>query len=355
MTANLDESALLLGIDLGTARSALASSRQVRAMMATVVGYPKDIIGVKILNQTRVIGAEAIEKRSFLDLCHPLGEGVLKEASERDLEAAHDLLEHLVAMAGPGPGERICGIIGVPARATAANKGALLAIAARFMDIAMVVSEPFLVAYGQDRLHDAIVIDLGAGTIDLCAMRGTLPTAESQVSILKGGDYIDARLEEAIRDACPGVAIDRYLIRAIKEQHAFVGEADRQALVTLRVHGRPVELDVTDAVRMACETILMDIVEQIKRLLPLFSPESQPVALANLVLAGGGSRIRGLGTAIEGALGDYGQARTWTVADPDLAGAEGALKLAMELPPDYWDQVGQKIVGHASPGAVVPY
>lgn len=337
--------ALLLGIDLGTARTAVVSNRKLKSLMSSVVGYPKDIIGVKILNRTQVIGNEAIEKRSYLDLYYPLQDGVLKEASDKDLEAAHELLKHIVELAEPVSGDKICGIIGVPARASVANKGQLLKIAADLMDIAMVVSEPFMVAYGLNKLNNAIIIDVGAGTIDVCALRGTIPGPESQLSVLKGGNYIDRLLEAAIRDAYSGVQMDRYLAQSIKERYAFVGEAGQQVVLPLRIHGKPADVDVTEAIRVTCETILADIVENIKRMLLLFDPESQSEALANLILAGGGSRIRGLGSMIEAHLRDYGVVKVSAVSDPEFAGAEGALKLATELPPEYWDQIGEKVGG----------
>ncbi|MBF0215250.1 MAG: hypothetical protein HQM00_17110, partial [Magnetococcales bacterium] len=151
MTTKKTEKVLLLGIDLGTARTAVMSNRQFKGLVHSVVGYPKDIIGVKILNRTQVVGAEAIEKRALLDLYHPLQDGVLKEASERDLEAARELLAHVIALAGATAGDQVCGIIGVPARASLSNKGQLLRILEGLMDVAMVVSEPFMVAYGQNR------------------------------------------------------------------------------------------------------------------------------------------------------------------------------------------------------------
>ncbi|MEO5346628.1 MAG: rod shape-determining protein [Magnetococcus sp. YQC-9] len=343
MTITKTEGVLLLGIDLGTARTAVMSNRQYRALVHTVVGFPRDIIGVKILNRTQVIGVEAIEKRSILELYHPLQDGVLKEASEKDLDAAREILQHVVELTQPKGGEKICGIIGVPARASASDKNQLLKIAKEFMNIAMVVSEPFMVAYGQNRLNNAIIMDVGAGTIDICAMRGTVPGPESQMSILKGGNYIDALLETAIRDANPGVQIDRYLAQGIKERHGFVGEPQQPVIVPLRIQGRPADVDVTEPLRITCETIVGDIVEGIKRMLLQFDPESQSLALSNLLLAGGGSRIRGLGPMIESCLRDYGQIRVTLADDPDFSGAEGALKLAMELPTEYWDQIGEVI------------
>ncbi|MBF0184102.1 MAG: rod shape-determining protein [Magnetococcales bacterium] len=343
MTNQKNERALLVGIDFGTARTAVMNSRRQKGLLQTVVGYPRDIIGVKLLNRTLVVGDEAIEKRSYLDLFHPLEDGVLKEASEKDLEAAREILQQAVAQGEPRSGERICGIIGVPARATAANRRQLLQLTDGILDLCLAVSEPFMVAYGLSRLVNTLIVDVGAGTIDLCAMKGSVPTADSQLSILKGGHYIDRLLEATIRDAYAGVQIDHYLARQLKEQYAFVGAASEAVVVTLRVNGKPMALDITEAIRVACETIVPDIVEGIKTLLVSFAPECQAEALANIVLAGGGSRIRGLGAMLEHHLRDYGDVHVTMVADPEYGGAYGALKLAMELPPEYWHQIGDVI------------
>ncbi|NGZ05192.1 MAG: hypothetical protein G8237_02435 [Magnetococcales bacterium] len=343
MTTHKTERVLLLGIDLGTARTAVMSNRQFKGLVHTVVGYPKDIIGVKILNRTQVVGAEAIEKRSLLDLYYPLQDGMLKEASEKDLDAARELLQQVVAMATPAAGDKVCGIIAIPARAALSNKGQLLKLMDGIMDTAALVAAPFMVAYGQDRLSNALIIDVGAGTIDLCAMRGTIPGPDQQLSIFKGGNYIDGLLEAAIRDGHSGVHVDRYLAQAIKERYGFVGQPEQRVVVPLRIHGKPAEVDVTEAIRVTCETIVADIVEGIKRMLLQFDPECQAAALTNLVLAGGGARIRGLGPMIENDLREYGEVKVTVSSEPEFAAAAGALKLATELPPEYWDQIGDVV------------
>ncbi|MBF0584513.1 MAG: rod shape-determining protein [Magnetococcales bacterium] len=321
------------------------SNRKHKGMMHTVIGYPQDIIGVKLLNRTQVIGNEAMEQRSFLDLCYPLEDGVLKDNGEKALDAAREVLKQAIAMAEPRAGDRIRGIIGVPARATVANKAQLLKITEGLMDVCMAVPEAFVVAYGLSKLINTMIVDIGAGTIDLCAMKGAIPKPENQLSILKGGNHVDQLLETAIRDAHSGVQIDRHLARTLKEQHAFVGPPREEVIVSLRVNGKPADLDITDALRVACEAIVPDIVEHIKKLILVYTPECQTEVIANIVLAGGGSRIRGLGAMIEQQLREYGDVHVTAVADPDYGGAHGALKLAMELPSEYWGQVGEMVGG----------
>lgn len=345
MVTGNPQGTLLLGIDFGTSRTAVMSNRKFKDMTSSVVGYPRDIIGVKILNRTQVIGNEALEKRSLLELHYPLENGVLKEGSDKDLEAAHELLKYAIELAEPRAGDKICGVIGVPARASVANKTQLLKLSVGLMDTAMVVSEPFMVAYGLSKLTNTIVIDIGAGTIDLCAMKGMVPSADNQATILKGGDYIDELLISAIRDAYPAAQVDRHSARRIKERSAFVGDPGEPVIHTLRIDGKPAEVDLTEAIRITCETIVPDIVENLKRLILVFDPDNQAEALSNIILAGGGSRIRGLGAMIGHHMREYGDVRVTMVADPDFSGAQGALKLAMELPPEYWNQIGDVVGG----------
>ncbi|MED6296991.1 MAG: hypothetical protein VX828_01700, partial [Candidatus Thermoplasmatota archaeon] len=56
----------------------------------------------------------------------------------------------------------------------------------------------------------------------------------------------------------------------------------------------------------------------------------------NMILAGGGSGIRGLGDMIEHRLSDMGEVEVLTVEDPVELGAMGGLRLAMEVPEDMW-------------------
>ncbi len=92
---------LFLGIDLGTSQTAIVSNNGDKALTRSVVGYPKDIIGVRLLNDTKVVGQEALDKRSYMNLHYPLEDGVLKESSERDIQAAKELLQHVIAQVTP--------------------------------------------------------------------------------------------------------------------------------------------------------------------------------------------------------------------------------------------------------------
>jgi rod shape-determining protein MreB len=62
------------------------------------------------------------------------------------------------------------------------------------LDAIMIVYEPFTVAYGLGILDQVLIIDIGAGTIDLCRLRGTLPEAEDQIALDEAGDFVDDNL-----------------------------------------------------------------------------------------------------------------------------------------------------------------
>ncbi len=334
------ENQLLLGIDFGTSRTAVMSNRGYQSITNSVVGYPKDIIGIKLLGKAQVFGDEALKNRSALTLYRPLEDGVIREASERDYNAALELLRYVVEEAKQGEDVEVSCILGVPSRASLMNKEILLKIAREIVSIAMIVSEPFMVAYKLNKLNNTIIVDIGAGTVDICGVKGAIPAAKDQVTILKGGDYIDERLESAMNQKFYDVQITRNLVRTIKEQHAFVGEPDGPLEVTLRCEGKPGSYDITNEMRTVCESIIPDICESIINIMKGYDPEDQPEVLKSIYLAGGGSQIKGLAAAIESRLHEYGEIKVTCVDDPDFTGCGGALKLTEDLPPEHWDKVG---------------
>jgi len=331
---------LIIGVDFGTSRTAVMSNRGYKKITRSIVGYPKDIIGIKLLGKAQVFGDEALKHRSALTLYHPLEDGVIRDASEKDYTAALELLKHVVQEAKEGADVPVAGIIGVPSRASIMNKELLLQIAREVMTTALVVSEPFMVAYHLNKLNDAIIVDIGAGTVDICGVKGSVPGQKDQITTLKGGDYIDERLESAIQQKFYDVQITRNLVRTIKEEHAFVGEPAAPVLVSLRSEGKPADYDITREIRAVCESIIPDIVENIISIMKGYDPENQAEVLQNIYLAGGGSNIKGIAAMVERQLGDYGQVKVTCVADPDFSGCAGALKLAMDLPPEHWDKIG---------------
>jgi rod shape-determining protein MreB and related proteins len=343
------ENALLLGIDLGTSRSSIVSMDGKRKTVESYVGYPKDPVSRKHLKADVIFGKQALDNRLSVDLYRPLEAGVIKgsgeseswgeDLSKRNLAAAKDLLAHLVDEIEPGRDETLYGVIGVPSRASTKNKQAILEIAKEVLDSVMIVSEPFTVAYGLGRMADVIVIDIGAGTTDLCRMHGTVPGDDDEISYTTAGDAIDQKMFELIMTKYPEAQLTVNMCKSFKEKYGFVSDAKDKIEVLIPVNGKPTPHDVTNEIREACSILVGPCVDGIVKLVSTFNPEFQERIKNNIVLSGGGGQMDGLGKKIEDNLGAIGGGKVTVVEEPLYAGANGALQLAMDMPGEYWQQL----------------
>ncbi len=332
---------LLLGIDLGTSRTAVVSSDGYHDISSSVVGYPKDVIGLKLLGKPQVFGKEALENPSALTLYQPFEDGLVREANHYNYNTAYELLKNAIAQATEaGGGGPACGIISVPARASLQNKKFLSHIARELLDVSLIVPKPFMVAYNINRLNNSIIVDIGAGTVDICAMKGTVPHLDDLVTLTKAGNYIDSRFEALVAERHPDCQTSKGQLRHLKEQFSFIKEYGGEVVTTLRSDGVPVEVDLSDELRSACESILPDILEHLVSMFKAFDPEAQPEVLENIFISGGGSLIQGIDEVVALHLVEYGDVHVRCIDDSGLIGAQGALKLAQDIDPEVWGQVG---------------
>ena len=343
---------LHVGIDLGTSRSVIAADNGVRTFVSSYVGFPKDAVSMRMFGKREVVfGDEAIRNRLALDLYRPFDKGKLKYSEsleknpkeyEKAKSIAKDLLEHLVGLVTEEEPEDVIirGVIGAPAMASIKNKKTLLTIADGVLNDSMIVSEPFAVAYGLNLFSSALIIDIGAGTVDLCRMAGTVPTEEDQITTLKAGDHIDQVFLDLIRKKHKDANFTVAMVKRFKEENAFVSVQGESVFIELPVRGKPVNHDVTEELREACRSIVPEVIEGIRKLVASFDPEFQRGLKRNVILAGGGSQIIGLQKEIENYMKKaLGYGRVTKVEEPLYAGANGALKLAKDMPDEYWDQV----------------
>ena len=344
--ANKDHGVLYLGIDLGTSRTSVSSSNGIRETIESFVGYPKDPVARKLLKKDVLFGQEAREKRLSLRLHRPLEHGVLKfnaDGSKEDEEsrrAAMDLVKEVVRLARPRKDELVYAVIGVPAQAQINNKDAILQAARESVDSVMLCSEPFSVAYGLDMLEDVLVIDIGAGTVDLCRMHGTMPEESDQLTLNTAGDFVDDELGKEIAKAYPDAQFTTQMIKAIKERHSTVDVTTERITVPFPVKGKPTDFDITEQMRTACQRIVPAIVEGLGALISTFDPEFQERLKGRVLLAGGGSQIRGLDRALTTEMQSMlGGGNVIRIEEPIYGGANGALKIAHDMPEEYWEQL----------------
>jgi rod shape-determining protein MreB len=338
-----DNSTLRVGIDLGTSRSSISASNGERHVIESYVGWPVDMVARKVLDKEVMIGDEALENRTMLDLHRPLERGLIKEGSEKDEAAVRELLRHLLRLATGGEEdghENVRAVVGVPAEALRVNKQSLRKAMDGLVGRLMIVSEPFAVAYGLEALLHTMIIDVGAGTTDFCVMNGHYPTEDEQRTLTQAGDSVDEQLMALVRQRHPDAAFSVHMIREWKEKHSFVGPTKSPVKVTVPVQGKPTEIDISEEMRTACESLLPPLTETMIDLVSRVEPEYQEKVRNNVILTGGSGLIGGLGAALQHALGEIGGGRVRVVKDPVYVGSDGGLSIAIDAPEPDWDKLG---------------
>lgn len=334
---------LHVGIDLGTSRSSISASNGQRHVVESYVGWPLDMVARKVLKKPVLIGQEALDNRSMLDLHRPLEEGLIKDGSEKDESAVRELLWHLLSLVGVARntrnGMKVRAVVGVPAEALRVNKQNVRKAMQDAVDSLMIVSEPFAVAYGLEALLHTMIIDLGAGTTDFCVMNGRLPTDEDQRTLTQAGDWVDAQLSRLVRERYPDARFSVHMVRAWKEESSFVGAGRNPVVVTVPVAGKPTQLDITREMRQACEGLLPPVAESMLDLLSRVQPEYQERVRNNIVVSGGTGLIRGLGPRLEQELAAVGGGRVRVVKDPIFVGSDGGLSIALDAPDPDWEKL----------------
>ena len=325
--AEKNHGVLYVGMDLGTSRTSIACSNGVRETVASVIGYPKDVVARKHLKKTVLYGQDAFNNRLSLNFYRPLAHGVIKysensegtesEEAKMNLKAARDLLHHAVGMSQGRQDELLYGVIGCPAQASIKNRKAIIDAAREVLDSVMICSEPFAVAYGLDRFADVLVIDIGAGTTDLCRMHGTMPDDEDQITINEAGDLVDQTLMDLIKKSVVGAQLTINMVREWKERWASVRDIIEPIKVMIPINGKPTESDITAEMRTACRTLVAPIVEGLSKLVATFDPEFQTQLKRNVLLGGGGSQIDGLGDEITKVMNErLGEGNVYSIDEP---------------------------------------
>ena len=337
VTSNAKENKnLYIGIDLGTNHTAISTSDGKKNTILTVVGKPRDAVASKFLKKELLYGGDALSHRVALNLFKPIENGVLKNQKD-DIEAAKGLIEHVMRSVVVGQKDnKKYAIIGVPAQASVLNKKILIDMAHEFFDGIMVASEPFCVAYKLGQLEHTLIVDIGAGTTDLCRVHGTLPDPEDQITSCKAGDFIDKQFIKLLSETYTNVSVSQDMARQWKEKYSFVGNTDKEIIVEVPVDSSILKLSITKELKGACESILPDITTGISNLISTYEPDFQEALRNNIWLAGGGSQIRNLSKVLEDKLELIGGGKVQNFKDPVFGGADGALKLAMDMPKEFW-------------------
>jgi rod shape-determining protein MreB len=210
------------------------------------------------------------------------------------------------------------------------------------METVVLVPEPFAVGYSLGSPDPALIVDIGAGTTDVCHYYGALPTEADQTTIHFGGDHVDELIYQHLLADYPDISISLRTVKNLKEKLGVLDGS--QAPIIIRVPaGKQLakEIDVTQALRAALGKLAEAVYQGICEVLSSIPPEYHSVALSNVILAGGGSQLPGLCGHLEELLHPCGPSNVKRIADSCYAGANGALRLAMELPEDAWVELAK--------------
>ena len=350
-----DKKRLPIGLDLGTLESCIlsklskpGSDQHHGVLVPTVVGYPEEGILAGILpgNSEMLHGHDAISNQLHLRLVNPLSDGVVQ-----DLEATKSFLGYLRAQVDPEfKGDALC-VIGIPGVADEDAKHKLQEAAKSVFDGVLLIPEPFLAALGmrdeerlqedgyKDPVSNSLFVDIGAGTTDFCIIQGYFPKPQDLLSIPFGGNEVDVILDQLIRESYPEVNLPISMIRGFKEEFSYVGEPESGVRVKVPVEGKPRKIEIGKQVGEACNRLVDEITESLKQVIASASPQSVFSLLQNIILTGGGSRIRNIDQEIQQRLIDEG------FENPDVRLSEkdysplvaiGALKVAKAAREDQW-------------------
>lgn len=347
---------LLVGFDLGTNASCLLAGPPdskditVSKVVPSVVGYAREglVDGIIAGNAQVLIGEEALAHRLQLRLVAPLADGII---AHRD--SAKDFIRRVRTLVDPTNAAEIRAVVGVPANAADVAREDIRACAAGVFDRVLLIPEPFLAALGfrddarvgqanyVDPVTNSLFIDIGGGTTDLCLIQGFFPTADDQISLPFAGDAIDKLIEDDLARLYPNNGLSRSTIRAIKEEHSYVGPR-RICEVKVIIGGKQHTLELGEIIGRACNTLLDKFYPALTTLIARAPSDSVAQLLENLVVTGGGSRIKSLDTVLQERLAKDG----FHNPKVRLAGADfkrfvalGALKAARGAREDQWQHL----------------
>lgn len=335
----LNNDSTYVGIDLGTNTTFMTGSigkkpdEMFEFTIPTIVGeIPDDsVLGVFDSNRGPLIGEEAVRESDYLNIRRPLYEGVISdiEATGIFFKAIHAKVSRL------SPERPVYAVIGIPATTTEKDRLAFADACRGVFEGFILVPEPFLAALGyrddsrlkadgyHDPVRNSLIVDIGAGTTDLCVIQGRYPTDKDTLSFPIAGDWIDEQLMLRLKAQYPTFDLSIDDIRRIKEEHAAF-QKKMVATSEVIIKGKKRVIDVSEALTDSISKLLDHVFESVVRMIESTPSRMSAVLVKNIILTGGGSQISHLDRALQDRLTKYG------IESPECRAVGG----------DYWRLVG---------------
>jgi rod shape-determining protein MreB len=355
--SSLTRTRVLVGFDLGTNTSCVlagpAGSKDISVskIIPTLVGYAREglVDGIIEGNAKVLFGEDAQNHRLQFRVVAPLENGII---AHRD--AARDFMHRIRAVVDPSGSAEVRAVIGVPANAEESAREDIRNCVTGVFDRVLLIPEPFLAALGfrddarlgqagyVDPVKNSLFIDIGGGTTDVCLVQGYFPTPEDQISFAYAGDKVDQFIEDELQRIYPNNGLSRTTIRQLKEEHSYVGGSRKPIDVKVLIGGKGHTLELGDVIGRACNELLDRVYPALTTLIPRASSDSVAQLLQNIVITGGGSRIKGIDTVLQQRLAADGfESPKVRLAGEDYKRfvAVGALKAARAAREDQWQHL----------------
>lgn len=350
----LNNDSTYVGIDLGTNTTFMTGSigkkpdEMFEFKIPTIVGeIPHDsVLGIFDTDSGPLIGEDAVRESDYLNIRRPLSEGVISdiEATGIFFNAIHARVSRL------SPERPVYAVIGIPATTTEKDRLAVSDACRGIFEGFILAPEPFLAALGfrddsrlrsvgyHDPVRNSLIIDIGAGTTDLCLIQGRYPTDKDTLTFPVAGDWIDEQLMKSLKSHYPTFDLSIDDIRRIKEEHAAV-QKKTVATSEVMIKGKKKVIDVSEALSDSISKLLDQIFESVVRMIESAPSRMSEVLVKNIILTGGGSQIRHLDKALQDRLTKYGfESPECRAVGGDywrLVGT-GAYKFAVSAPREQW-------------------
>jgi rod shape-determining protein MreB len=329
------KSVTVIGLDLGAFQTTAVASNGRQTTFRSCVGAASCS---RISERDAVVGADWCELQHLVE---PFAEGrfrfVNPGCSESELAdcraAARALVRHAVSRVNPQPDGPVYGVVSLPARASEFNRRFMLDAVEGLLDVCLLVSTPIAIAYGLGRLQRTLIINVGAGTVDMAFFNNNLPGDLDQITLPTGLARTDRTFAELVQTR-HGIAITQQEARRVREKHG-AAQGEIHGVVVGGATGE--EADASACLTEACRGLVGSIKSALAELARgVARPDS-------VILSGGGCRLRELPEVISGLIPGADLILPENIEQCEAAGAR---QLGEDLPLTSWQQLDH--AGHAS-------
>ncbi|MBI4601825.1 MAG: rod shape-determining protein [Planctomycetes bacterium] len=324
-----------VGLDLGFHSTVIqAADRLGELLLPRTWRIPTWAVPSPTEDECLVFGEEALRLRDAARLVHPL------ETS--DAAVLEGFAEALQAAVDPGGESQLWAVVGCPQGAAPEQLKRLRAMAHHAFDRIRLLDPALLMAtsFGSNEVaRHSIWIDMGSSAVRVTPIHGGSPEPGEAAVIPGGGRAVDMRLGNALLKRFPDLRLTDVTLAGIKERFAHVPPVVAKCNLRIRFRASEQVIDIAEHVRRACEPVIGEVLDGLRRVLASCPSDAVEEMLANIVIAGGGARMAGVQARLIAEVRDRfsHEAVVRLPEDPNVLVANGALRWAHFLREEDWE------------------